>query len=267
MNRNINKIKFYIKQNDNAVHVAKIIQNKLLNYNYKIVDKDFDLAISIGGDGTFLKMIHENKFNSDLYYVGINAGSLGYLTIIDENGINEFIEALNKESYIVKKSNILKTIVSHDDNKKELLSFNEVIIKDSDQSTLKANVYIDDQLYENSCGDGLLISTTNGSTAHNLSYGGPIVDDGLNALIINPIAPIKNNLYKSLLNSTVVSSNHKITIIPTDKENICFLSDGKITNINNVLKIDCFIIKEKIKTIVLGDNDYFKKINTKIIGN
>ena len=85
--RSINKIKLFINDNEKSVIVAKDLELELKKYGFKIVNRNYDLAISVGGDGSFLRMVKETKFNSDIYYIGVNSGTLGFLQEIDIKNI------------------------------------------------------------------------------------------------------------------------------------------------------------------------------------
>ncbi len=262
--KKINRIKLYIKSKDSAKKEAAIIKNKLIKSGFKIVNNKYDLALSIGGDGTFIKMIHENKFNDKIYYSGINAGSLGYLIDFEPSKIDDFIKLLKNNGYLIKESNILETKITTKTGEKTIYSFNECIIKNSNQLLINADVYLNNSLLEHFIGDGLLISTPNGSTAYNLSFGGPIVDSKLNALIITSIAPLNNKIYKSLINNLVISNNRNLVVEFDKKENVCFINDGKPVNVKSVIKIECSLNK-KLKHITLNKDSFAEKINKKII--
>ena len=83
MSRRINKIKLFVNQNEKSEIVAKDLEMELKKYDFELVDEDYDLAISVGGDGSFLRMVRENNFNDNLYYIGVNSGTLGFLQEID----------------------------------------------------------------------------------------------------------------------------------------------------------------------------------------
>ena len=70
--RKINKIKLFINDNEKSKIVAKDLELELKKYDFKIVSRNYDLAISIGGDGSFLRMVKDTKFNENIYYIGIN---------------------------------------------------------------------------------------------------------------------------------------------------------------------------------------------------
>lgn len=265
MKRKINKIKMYIKNSNDAKETAKIIREKLLENNFQVVEKNFDLALSIGGDGTFLKMVHENKFNNNIIYSGINAGALGYLTSIEKENIDEFIKILNNDCYITKEIDYLKTIIDSEDNNTEINSLNEIVIKKENGMLLKCMVNIDNQFLENYVGDGLLISTSCGSTGYNISFGGAIIDPDSNSYTITPIAPINNKIFKSLTYSVILAKKKNTIITFNSKENISIISDGKIININGVKRIKSSLMNKKIQYITINNHNFAEKINSKII--
>ena len=65
MSRRINKIKLFVNQNEKSEIVAKDLEMELKKYDFELVDEDYDLAISVGGDGSFLSMVRENNLYSD----------------------------------------------------------------------------------------------------------------------------------------------------------------------------------------------------------
>ena len=75
----IKRVKLFSNDNENSKEIEKILKNELEKENFIICDKDYELAIAIGGDGSFLRMLKRSNFNSDIYYIGVNCGTLGFL--------------------------------------------------------------------------------------------------------------------------------------------------------------------------------------------
>lgn len=262
--KKIKRVKLFVKDLDHIKELRNILKESLLKYDF-IIDDEFDLSISLGGDGTFLKMIHANNFDNKGYYIGINAGSLGFLTSYDAKDINLFIESLIKENYKINELPILKTIIETNNEILEYLSINELTIRKNNFSTMKSDVYINDELLNTYTGDGLIISTSLGTTGYNLSFNGPIVDKDINTLTITPIAPITNKVYKSINNSIVISGNKKITIMPNGNKNICVLNDGKLHNIENIKRIEIELSNNKIECLVPIDYSNINVIKSKTL--
>ena len=119
-------------------------------------------------------------------------------------------------------------------------------------------------MLENFSGDGILVSTSTGSTAYNMSFNGPIVYNTLSTLILTPIAPLNNRVYTSLTNPLIIPNNKEIAIIPKDKS-LFFMIDGEIKELDNINKIKIKISNKKIKCLRMNDHHFIKIVNSKII--
>ena len=145
---------------------------------------------------------------------------------------------------------------------KTFYSLNEIVIRDENLNVLKLDVKIDNTKLESFVGDGLLIATSFGSTAYNLSYGGSIVYNDLHTLQITPIAPLNNKVYKTLSNSVIIPQNKIITL--ETNNSIILTIDGENIIYENIGKIETFINKT-IKFIRMNGYDYTKKVNEKFL--
>lgn len=264
MNDMVNRVKLYVKDISKAHMVEEIVTKELLENGFIIDNNDYNIAISIGGDGTFIKMLHTNNFNSNIYYIGINAGSLGFLSSIENADIKRFINDLKNKIFNIRELDILKTRV-FSNNEIEIISINELTIRKQDFSSLRSEVYINNDLLEKYVGDGLVVSTSVGSTGYNLALSGPIVDPNIKAYTLTAIAPINNKVYNSLSNSMIISSDKKISVIPQENNNLCIVSDGKLLKIDNIKKIECSINNNIIKCIVPKDYNYVNNVRRKVV--
>ena len=144
------------------------------------------------------------------------------------------------------------------------IGVNEIVVRDKELNTLLCNVMIDNSYLEKFIGDGLLISTSFGSTAYNLSFGGAIIYNTFHTLEITPIAPLNNKAYRTLLNSVVVPSDKKITLIP-DKKSLLITIDGENNYYDDVSSIEIYMENKTIKCYRNIDYDFCKKINEKFL--
>jgi len=181
-----------------------------------------DIGIVLGGDGTFLKCANALK-DYDIPLLSINiGGNLGFLTqekdfLFDKS----FIEILQKEKYIIDFRNRLncnicmsrryhgdKIIKSYD----ALNDFYFKSVEEDISPTNQIQLEIDNENVNEYKGDGLIISTSTGSTAYSMAAGGPIVHPSIDAMIINPICPM------SLASRPIVIPNtSKVIIKPVKK--------------------------------------------------
>lgn len=170
--------------------------------------KNCDLIITIGGDGTLLSVGKlAAKFNKRI--LGINTGRLGFLTAIDSDKIEQLNQFFLDENFEIKKHYFLKVKIN---NHPWQYCLNDVVVtKHMVSNTVSISLYSNgDYLAELVC-DGLIVSTSTGSTAYSLSVGGPIVDSDLKALIISPMA------VHSLNSTPMVMAKDKNILIKFDK--------------------------------------------------
>ena len=114
--RKINKIKLFSNHTERSDSILDELVGLIKLYDFELVDEGFDLAIAIGGDGAFLRMVKDTNFDSSVYYIGINTGTLGFLQEIRPNNLRSFIEALNNDDFKVDNIGVLETKVSTDDS-------------------------------------------------------------------------------------------------------------------------------------------------------
>ena len=262
----IKRVKLFVNNNVKSKRVEKKVRAVLEKNNFKIVEEDFELGIAIGGDGSFLRMVKNTNFNSDALFVGINAGTLGFAQEIKPAEIEEFFSYLGKENYEYEEIGIEEIEVTTVDKISKFYALNEIVIRDEELNATGLDVYIEGVLLEKYVGDGLLITTSFGSTAYNLSFGGSIVYNTFHTLQITPIAPLNNKSYRSLINSVILPSNKMITLVPTRNEgNLILTVDGDNNFYNNVIKINVHIGEKTIKIIRKKDYNFIQKINDKFL--
>lgn len=264
--RKISKVKLFVNDNLKSRNVAELVLEKLKEKDFEIVDEDFDLGIAVGGDGSFLRMIKDSNFNSDCYYVGINAGTLGFAQDVSIDEIDDFVNMIYMNTFKCEEVGVQEIEITTDDSVSRHFSLNEFVVRDGNLSVTKLAVKIEDVLLENYVGDGMLVATSFGSTAYNMSLGGSIVYNTFHTLQITPIAPLNSKAYRNLLVPVIVPQEKIISLIPSvDKRNLIVIIDGEKQNYYNVTKIDTFVDKKTIKIVRMSDYNFAKKIGDKFV--
>ena len=260
----IKNFKLFVNNNSKSIELANIVKEKFIDNGFNYNDYNYDLCISIGGDGSFLRMVKDTNFDDKPYYVGINAGTLGFMQEVRPNEVDNLINEIKNEDTKTDMIGIQETTINND----KFYSLNEIVIREENLKLLKAAIKIDDDLLENYTGDGLLIATSTGSTAHNLSYGGSIVYNNFSTLQITPIAPINSKSFRSLPNSLIIPDYKEIIIIPnSDDNNYIITIDGVNKKINNFYLINIFIKDKKIKMLRFSHYNFPQKINEKLLSD
>ncbi|MDD4036496.1 MAG: NAD(+)/NADH kinase [Bacilli bacterium] len=261
----VRKVWLFPNDNKKSLEISESIKNKLIANGYAI-DENYDLAIAIGGDGAFLRMVRKTNFNSDAYYVGINTGTLGFLQEIKIEQVDQFIDELKKGEFKIDEIGIQETEVKNNGVISSHLTLNEIVIRDKNLNTTKLSIKINDDLLERFIGDGVLIATSTGSTAYNLSFGGSIVYNTFNTLQITPIAPLNTKVYRTLLNSVIIPNHKEIMIEPeNDKKDLLLTIDGDNYYYDNVSYIRTEVKNKIIKCIRLKHYNFPEKINEKLL--
>ena len=180
-----------------------------------IIGRDFeaDMAISIGGDGTFLRTARWVG-DKQIPILGINTGHLGYLADITVDEMITAIDDLKKGLYKVEARSLIEVTST----RKEAIvdwnyALNEVaVVKQDTSSMIWVEAKVDDVDLATYKGDGLIVSTPTGSTGYNLSVGGPIVEPTAPNWIISPIAA-----HALTMRPLVVSDSRELTITTTSR--------------------------------------------------
>ena len=133
----IKNIKLFINKNDKSIETAKLIKERLTYNGFIVDDKKYDLGIAVGGDGSFLRMVKQNNFNSVIYYIGINSGTLGFMQEVKVEEIDEFIDELKNNKYKVEEIGIQETVVKAKDSLSRFYSLNEIVIRDKNLKVVK----------------------------------------------------------------------------------------------------------------------------------
>ncbi len=261
----IKRIGLFPNHNDKSVAFSEQLAKKLEVFGYLIDQNNFDLAIAVGGDGSFLHMVKECSFDEGIYYVGVNTGTLGFVQDIYPNEMDTFIQKLYEDDYKIEDIGTLRTEIITDDDVCEKYSLNEMIIRDSKLGKLQTTILVNEQLLGRFIGDGLLVATSFGSTAQNRSYNGAIVYNELHTLQVTPMGPISSDSYRSISNSIVMPEERIITISPSyENKKILITADGEHEVFENVKAVNNSV-KKKIRCLKMTNYDYTRKINEKIL--
>ncbi|MBP7702732.1 MAG: NAD(+)/NADH kinase [Candidatus Hydrothermia bacterium] len=220
------------------------------------IKNEADVIITIGGDGTFLRTAR--VFNSKPI-IGVNVGTFGFLTIYGQENIRQALEDLVSGRWSLEERVTVKATVEG----RTVIALNDITINVTGSSRmLSLNVKVDGQNLFDFRGDGLLISTPTGSTAYNLSAGGPILYPTMEALVITPICPHKLSLRPVVVPArsrieAFVSSRTEDMILSADGQEIIPLKSG-----NHIFFTRDDSNVKMVKTP--GVQDYFEILKNKL---
>ncbi|MCG8404593.1 MAG: NAD(+)/NADH kinase [Phycisphaerales bacterium] len=149
-----------------------------------------DYVIALGGDGTILHAGQAMQ-HRQVPIIGVNMGKLGYLADFDEAELQQHLEQVLANPNLVSRRMMFDVrIVSSEGEAWEGVALNDCVIRvGAPFRTVGLELQIDDRPLCTLAGDGVILATPTGSTAHNMSCGGPIVEPGVEAIIVTPMGP------------------------------------------------------------------------------
>lgn len=157
-------------------------------------DFDLDVALSVGGDGTFLRTAARiNKQNIPI--LGINIGRLGFLADIGSDEIEDTLDELFRHYYKVEERTLLRLYTDNHNFHGYNYALNEIaILKRDTSSMITIHTLLNGEYLTSYQADGLVIATPTGSTAYSMSVNGPIIVPQSNSIVLSPVAPHSLNV-------------------------------------------------------------------------
>ena len=194
---------------------------KITKEDENAILKGSNLIITLGGDGTILRVAHQIG-KAETPILGVNLGGLGFLTETSPETFLDHLKAFLANKYIIESRSVLQCKV--DNSEKSFYALNDLVIDKAGFSrVIEIVTSVDGRLLNSYVADGLILSTPTGSTGYSLSAGGPIVIPDTNVFIINPICP------HSLTNRPVVVPESSVITINafTEHTEINLYRDGE----------------------------------------
>ncbi|NLX17871.1 MAG: NAD(+)/NADH kinase [Desulfobulbus sp.] len=185
-------------------------RNRSIRADFNRIDPHMDILIVLGGDGTLLH-VADKAAEYQLPVLGINLGNLGFLTEIAADERYEALELLLVEDDVRLETRIMLSAAyvngTTGEKSASVHALNEVVIvKKSTEAMIRLRCWADREYVTTYRADGLIIATPTGSTAYNLSAGGPVVHAELDAIVVTPICPFMLESRPVLL-----GSDHNVT--------------------------------------------------------
>jgi NAD+ kinase len=227
------------------------------------LDDSFDIMISIGGDGTILRAATLVR-DSGIPILGINAGRLGFLAMVQKDEIAEFLQLIIEKKYTISERNLIS--LSGTPNIPEIadinFAMNEISVSRKDTtSMITIETYLNDEFLNSYWADGLIISTPTGSTGYSLSCGGPILTPNVSSLVITPIAP--HNLNARPL---VIPDDTIIRLKVTGREEQYLVTlDSRIASVKNESELTIQKTPFKIKMVEIHEETFLKTLRNKLL--
>lgn len=223
-----------------------------------------DVIVSIGGDGTFLSVIYDYR-NLNKPFVGINKGSIGFLTEVSSDNIaDSFGRILSGNYSLIKRMQLKAELYDKDGNLKcEDICLNDVSVLRGDKPHItRLTLYVDDERVEKFYGDGIVVATPTGSTAYTLAAGGPLVMPDMDVILVTPLCPhtLQNMSYVINSESVVEIRLGTFETVPIICPDGRAFPDIEQDDVLRISKYDCHI-----NMISLNLTGFFHNVKRKIL--
>ena len=231
-----------------------------------VYGEPIDFALSVGGDGTFLTSAAAIGAKN-IPILGINYGHLGFLAEVQSQDVDSILHKLVNGEYTIEQRSLLQlTILDKEKNKREGLilapnALNEIaILKQGLSSMLEIELKVNGERLHTYHSDGLVIATPTGSTAYNLSIGGPLMAPQSRGIIITPIAP-----HSLTVKPLVVPDDWKFDLSVNSRYNTYMVAvDGRSQTLSPDMSLHIERAPYTVKVVQIGDNSFLKSLQAKL---
>jgi NAD+ kinase len=218
------KIKVYIEE-----EIGKILSSTLPEAHWKSIKRediptDLEMIVVLGGDGTLLSVARQ-VWNKNIPILGVNLGGLGFLTEITLDELYSVLERVIRDDFEIDEREVLNVcVIRRGEQIAEFVVLNDAVVnKGALARIIDLETTINGEYLSTFRSDGLIISTPTGSTAYNLSAGGPIVYPSLHTIIITPICP-----HTLTIRPIIIPDDVKIrTLLKSRDEEVTLTLDGQ----------------------------------------
>lgn len=224
-------------------------------------DFDADMAISVGGDGTFLQAA-SRVGEKNIPILGINTGRLGFLADVAPEDVVSTIEDIYKNHYRIEERSVLKMVCDETQLQSSPYALNEIaVLKRDSSSMITIHTSINGKYLITYQADGLIVATPTGSTAYSLSVGGPVIVPQSKTIAITPVAPHSLNV-----RPIVICDDWEIALeVESRSHNFLIAIDGRNETLQETNKLTIRKAKYTIKVVKRYNQHFFNTLRSKML--
>ncbi len=227
----------------------------------QMASRALDLVVVLGGDGTLLSAARVTAA-IDVPLLGVNLGSLGFLTEVSPQSLYQMLEAIAQDRAPVEHRTLMQCeLLRGESVRGSYLVFNDAVVNKTTLARLNTyELYIDKTFVASYRADGMIVATPTGSTAYSLSAGGPVLMPTVHAIVITPVAP-----HSLTHRPLVVPDPVEIEILLRSEEEVAYLSlDGQPgLDLRDGDRVRCRRSEHQV-TLFRSGSDFFQALRTKL---
>lgn len=227
----------------------------------ELASRPLDLVIVLGGDGTLLSAARATAA-IDVPLLGVNLGSLGFLTEVPLQSLFSMLDAIAAGKAAVETRSLMQVeLLRGDDVRGSYLVFNDAVVNKTALARLNTyDLFVDKTFVSSYRADGMIVATPTGSTAYSLSAGGPVLMPIVKALVITPVAP-----HSLTHRPLVVPDSAEVEIVLRTEDEVAYLSlDGQPgLDLRDGDRVRCRRSEHQVKLFRTGA-DFFHVLRSKM---
>ena len=243
------------------------LQGKITNLQYPTLNSDqkiagfIDLVITLGGDGTLLDMVSLIR-DSGIPVIGINFGRLGFLASVNKDDIAAAIHAVVNQQFTLDARELISICSEAEIFGKDNFALNDITIhRRDDAAMITMHAYLNGEFLNTYWGDGIIISTSTGSTAYSLSCGGPIIFPQSDTIVVTPVSPHNLNVRPIVLPDSSILTFE----VETRSANYLISCDSRTAVIDTNMKFEICKANFKLNLIRLNNESYLVTLRNKLL--
>jgi len=247
-----------------ATMLTDWLQDRQVSVSINNIFPELDIIIVLGGDGTLLH-IAEQAARYSIPVLGINLGNLGFLTELTKNETVDTLEYILNKEITIENRLMLKANFSTDSEPTDYrYALNDIVInKNAFDRLLNLSTTADEQYITTYKADGLIFSSPTGSTAYNLSAGGPLVYPGLATILVTPICPFMLGSRPIILPSDKIIRT-RLDSRDKDAEAQIIVDGQAVWHMKNNDLLEIETAEHTLQLIVSSKRDYFTILRNKL---
>lgn len=234
------------------------------------IPEDIECAIVLGGDGTMIQAAID-LVHRDLPVLGVNTGTLGFLTAVEQNRVDIALDRLLCGEYVVESRMMLKEgrMFLGEDSRSSCYALNDMVVsKRGDGRLITIKVYVNDELADIYRADGLIIATPTGSTGYNLSAGGPVLAPNIHAMVVTPICAHSLNKRSLVLDGKDTISLEIGQTKEMSKDLAMLQADGRLVGeLCTGDRLEIGVPRADTKIVKLSGVEFYERMREKLNGD
>ena len=231
----------------------------VMGMEFDLLCKQCDVLVTLGGDGTLISTVRRS-FDFDIPVLGVYAGNLGFLADVGMEELEEFVGKLAGGKCRVDERAVLEATFVRDSEEIKMYAFNDIVLtRPSISNMIHIETLVDKKAFNTYYGDGVIVSTPTGSTAYNLSAGGPVLFPLTEVFALTPICP------HSLTQRPVVLPGKYSIEMKTPNNRALMIVDGQdMHEFKQGESVHIRLAQKKAKLIHREEFNYFDVLKEKL---